>query len=405
MALTKRINSMRIIEGGLETVPGYTFSAIKAGIRYADRLDYALIKPDGPCNAAGVFTKNIVSAAPVRLCRERIYSPVEAIAVNSTIANACTGEKGYMAALDITSDIERRLGLSEKSVLMCSTGVIGRQLPVEKMLSSHSSLVEGLNRSQGAIFSKAIMTTDTFPKSAAASFSAGGQEYVIAGTAKGSGMIAPDMATLLAFMITDAPIERKTLDSIFRRAVDKTINSITIDGDMSTNDTALILSPVSTSPISDSESLDNFESALENVLLRLSEMLVKDGEGATKLVRIHVREAATREDARRAARSIAQSALVKTAFFGEDPNWGRIAAAAGYSGAVFDQEKLTISFGPLTIFRNGAPVECESSELKGIMSQREFTVFVDLGAGTENAMFMTCDFSYDYVKINAEYTT
>lgn len=394
---------MKVLESGLK-VPGYVFSAIECGIKYKGRLDYSLIYSEKPCNAAGVFTTNKIFAAPVRLCRERISNPVHAVLINATNANACTGEAGYNNALSLTGETASALGIDAGSVLMASTGVIGVQLPEKKMRDAVPSLVNGLSHDKGPLVTEAIMTTDTFPKSLAVSFSASGTEYVIAGTIKGAGMIAPDMATLLCFLLTDCPVEKKKLDVIFRRSVDKTLNSITIDGDMSTNDTAIILSPVSDKYISEG-GLKDFEAALEYLLSRLGEMLIMDAEGATKMVNVSVIGAGTQDDAKKAAKAISESLLVKTAFFGKDPNWGRIAAAAGYSGADLKEEKLSIYFEDIPLLVKGVPAGFDAQRINDVLSRREFSITVDLGMGKYEASYMTSDISYEYVKINAEYTT
>jgi glutamate N-acetyltransferase/amino-acid N-acetyltransferase len=249
------------------------------------------------------------------------------------------------------------------------------------------------------------MTTDTVPKQAAVSFTCEGREYRIAGTAKGSGMIAPRMATLLTFVVTDAPVERDELERIFRSAVNKTLNSITIDGDTSTNDTAIILSPDTGRYLNSAESLAAFTGALEAVLMKLAEMLVLDGEGATKSVKIHVINAATDDDAMLIARAVGESLLVKTAFFGNDPNWGRIACAAGYSGAALEEEKLSISIDGIPLLIYGVPRDADYSQLEAILKKRDYTVTIDIGLGDGDATMLTTDISYDYVKINAQYST
>lgn len=395
---------MQILNGGLEQVPGYSFSAIECGIRKKDRLDFCAIVADTLSNAAGMFTTNKIFAAPVRLCRERVGSPVRAIIVNATNANACTGLEGYSDALNLTEAMAKALGAEKKSVLMASTGVIGHRLPVDKMLSAIPALAGSLSRENGSLIPKAIMTTDTFPKSAAASFSTSLGEFKIAGTAKGSGMIAPNMATLLSFIITDCPVNKKSLDTILKRCINNSFNSITIDGDMSTNDTTLILSPASRHCIK-KEDLAAFEEALEYVLGELCRMLVMDAEGATKFVTVNVAGAKTNADARLTARAVAQSLLVKTAFFGKDPNWGRIACAAGYSGALVKEENLSIYIEDVALLQKGRPLEFDKKLMDSILSKREFSVLVDIGLGNSRAQFLTSDISYDYVKINAEYTT
>lgn len=396
---------MKPCEGGLQTVKGYMFSAIKAEIRYKDRLDFSLIVSDTLCNCAGVFTTNKIFAAPVALCRERAGAPVKGILINATNANACTGDEGLRNARGLTAETARKIGADPESILMASTGIIGVQLPAEKMLAAIPRLTGGLSAENAKLIPRAIMTTDTFPKECAASFSTSQGEFHIAGTAKGAGMIAPNMATLLAFLITDAPISKPDLDKMFRNCIDKSLNAITIDGDMSTNDTALLLSPVSAAPLVSAEDLKEFEAALLYVATRLGELIVTDAEGATKLARITVTGAATEKDAKLAARAIAESMLVKTAMFGKDPNWGRIACAAGYSGADVSEDKLTIRIEDEVLFTDGAPTEKNEEHLLEILGRRSYTIHVDLGLGNGTATYMTSDLSYDYVKINAEYST
>ncbi len=390
---------------GISSVPGYRFSAVECGIRYENRLDYSLITADLDCHCAGMFTTNRISAAPVQLSRGRVNNPVRAVLINATNANACTGTEGAENAELLTADIARRLGVPEQSVLMASTGVIGHQLPREKMMNCHDELLEKLDTYRGSMVAEAIMTTDTKPKDISETFSTSRGEFTVGGTAKGSGMIAPNMATLLAFLLTNAPLEKEALDAIFRRSVSSTLNAITIDGDMSTNDTALLLSPVSGTPLTDGRDIQQFEETLAGVLERLAVMLVKDGEGTTKTVTVEVINAKSEHDARLAARAIGESLLVKTAFFGNDPNWGRIACAAGYSGAEVREENLSIYYGDIPLLLKGRSEPLDAVALADILKEESFTVTVDLGAGTARFSMLTSDISYDYVKINAEYTT
>ncbi|HQO23829.1 MAG TPA: bifunctional ornithine acetyltransferase/N-acetylglutamate synthase, partial [Spirochaetota bacterium] len=261
-----------------------------------------------------------------------------------------------------------------------------------------------LSPENGKEIPKAIMTTDTVPKFCCYSFETSKGSFKIASTAKGAGMIAPNMATLLCFSVTDAPIAKNDLDRIFSETIDKTVNAITIDGDMSTNDTAIILSPVSDDNLKN-EDLAEFEKALYAVLFDISKQLVTDGEGATKCVEILVNGAKTAADAKKCAKEIAESLLVKTAFFGSDPNWGRVACAAGYSGAEFDPQKMSISFDDMMIFKKGAPLNFDKKDLESVMKKKEFRVTVELDAGNFSFMYLTSDISVDYVKINAEYST
>ncbi|HOU86024.1 MAG TPA: bifunctional glutamate N-acetyltransferase/amino-acid acetyltransferase ArgJ, partial [Spirochaetota bacterium] len=378
--------------------------AIECGIRFANRLDLCLISADKDCNAAVVTTTNKVFAAPVKLCRERKDNKIKGILINSTNANACTGDQGYETAVKLTAETARAIGARENSILNCSTGIIGVQLPYEKISVKINSLTVALSPENGKEIPKAIMTTDTVPKFCCYSFETSKGSFKIASTAKGAGMIAPNMATLLCFSVTDAPIAKNDLDRIFSETIDKTVNAITIDGDMSTNDTAIILSPVSEDNLKN-EDLAEFEKALYAVLFDISKQLVTDGEGATKCVEILVNGAKTAKDAKKCAKEIAESLLVKTAFFGSDPNWGRVACAAGYSGAEFDPQKMSISFDDMMIFKNGAPLNFDKKDLESVMKKKEFRVTVELNAGNFSFMYLTSDISVDYVKINAEYST
>jgi glutamate N-acetyltransferase / amino-acid N-acetyltransferase len=394
---------MKVLESGLD-VPGYKFAAIECGIKKQGRLDFCAITADKPCNAAAMFTTNKIFAAPVRLSRERVNNPVRAILINATNANACTGDEGYRNTVILTGEFAKLIGADSNSVLMASTGIIGHQLPVEKMKNSLPQIASSLSRDNASLIPKAIMTTDTFAKSFAVEFAVSAGTFRIAGTAKGSGMIAPNMATLLSFIITDCPVAKSDLERMFRRCVSMTMNSITIDGDMSTNDTAILLSPVSEKYISGND-LDKFEDALERVLFELSRMLVMDGEGATKFVTVKVVGALNTDEAVLIARAVSESMLVKTAFFGKDPNWGRIACAAGYSGASVKEESLSIFIDDIQLLDNGVPCGFDAKAINEVLSHREFGVLIDAGLGKGEARFLTSDISYEYVKINAEYST
>lgn len=396
---------MKVLEGGLENVPGFKYAALECGIRYTGRLDYGIIISDTMCSAAGVFTQNRLAAAPVRICRERIDKPIKAVLINATNANACTGRLGYNTARFLTSDMAEKLDVSDSAVLMCSTGIIGVQLPETKMAEAHDHLRSSASQENGKLISKAIMTTDTVEKKCAVSFETSKGTFYLAGTAKGVGMIAPNMATLLAFFVTNAPIKQERLRSIFEWAVNITLNRVTIDGDTSTNDSAIILSPVSDDALEEAEDIQSFSDALLAVLQNLSEKLVRDGEGATKLIRVHIINARSDEDAVLMARKISESVLVKTAFFGEDPNWGRIAMALGNSGAEIQEDSLSISFDDCVFFENGRSKTVAPEKIKDVMGQKEITVTVDCGLEKGEAFYLTSDLSYEYVKINAEYAT
>lgn len=396
---------MKKIEGGLETVKGYSFSSLECGIRYENRLDYTIISADNLCNASGVFTTNKIFAAPVKICRERINNPIKAIIINSTNANACTGSIGYENTKAITEDISAKLNVKPKNILMASTGIIGRQLPLEKMIKSHETLIKGLSPINGDTVARAIMTTDTVPKYCAVTFACADKEYTMAGVAKGSGMIAPDMATLLSFIITDAPVSKPDLDRIFKEKIKTTYNSMTIDGDTSTNDTAIILSPLSNKPLKNASDIESFSRALEFLLTDLAEKLMFDGEGVSKVVRINVTSASDKKDADLIARSVSRSLLVKTAIFGNDPNWGRIACAAGYSGAEIEEDLLSIMIEDKALFKKGETVDVNYKDLEEILKRKSYNINIDIGLGNGHSSIITSDLSYEYVKINAEYST
>jgi glutamate N-acetyltransferase/amino-acid N-acetyltransferase len=390
-------------------INGFTYSAVAAGIRKKERPDLGLIFSEKPAVAAGVFTTNRVKAAPVLLGMERIgQGRAQAILVNSGVANACTGEKGMQAAKTCSGLAAAALGIDENLVQLASTGVIGEQLPVDKVAAALDELLEGLSPIGHEEVARAIMTTDTVPKTADRSCTIGGTEVRLLGMAKGAGMIMPEMATMRCFVMTDASIAADILQHHLARGVTQTFNRITVDGDTSTNDTVLILAN-STAGNPEIAALDTVESsifgaALEELLKDLALQIVADGEGATKAVTIKVINAASEDDAEGAARTIANSSLVKTAFFGEDANWGRIIAALGRSGATFEQSRVDIYFDDVLLVQDGlaqgAAAEAKATE---VLKQKTFTVTVDLKTGQAADEIHTCDLSIDYIKINADY--
>lgn len=398
------MEKIKELSGGLENVNMFKYAAIECGIRYENRLDFSLIYSDKPCWAAGVFTTNKFCAAPVILCRERIKNTIHAVVINATNANAATGKQGYDNAKLLAAELAKILSVDEKTVLMASTGIIGVQLPVEKMKKNLPILVKNLNSESGKLLPTAIMTTDTFPKQYALSFETSTGIYTIAGIAKGAGMIAPDMATLLCFVVTDFPLQQRLLQKLFTSSIAVSLNAITIDGDMSTNDTAILLSPAIHTKHTHAD-IDIFNNALTIMMKRLAYLIVSDAEGATKCVTIKVVGAANDSDAKIAAKSIAESLLVKTAIFGNDPNWGRIACAAGYSGAELREGKLSIYFEDISLFKNGSPVNFDKDRLIDILKRKEYTIIIDFGIGKSSFEYLTSDLSYEYVKINAEYST
>ncbi len=392
-------------------VKGFSSSAVAAGIRYADRLDLGLIYSDTPAMTAGVFTTNQVKAAPVLLDIERLkQGRAQAILVNSGCANACTGEKGMDNARKSSVLVSEALNIPDVMVQLSSTGVIGEQLNIAAFEKGMGNLVAGLAPENFEQVAQAIMTTDTVPKTAYRTIVLGGKEVQVAGMAKGAGMIMPNMATMLSFVITDAQISFTELHSSLFNSVERTFNRITIDGDTSTNDMVLVMANGRAgNPWIDEDSPKDrqlFQDALEGLLRELALKIVSDGEGATKAITIRVCGAKENKDAEQLARTIANSALVKTAFFGEDANWGRIIAAMGRSGVRFNPERVDIAFGDVLIVKNGLSLgkEVEAAATR-ILKQKTFAVCIDLkdGAGCEE--IYTCDFSMDYVKINANYRT
>jgi glutamate N-acetyltransferase/amino-acid N-acetyltransferase len=389
-------------------IRGFSFSTVEAAIKTAGRKDLALIISEVPATAAAVFTTSTVKAAPVLLSREHIASGfAQALIVNSGNANACTGEAGMKVSQETAQLVADALEIDSTAVQVCSTGVIGVQMPMERIRSAIPALVDGLKSGTLDDIAQAIMTTDTFPKMEAVSGQAGGVSYTVAGIAKGAGMIMPNMATMLSFIITDAAIEPIFLQQIFRSAVDSSFNAITVDGDMSTNDTCLIMAngmAGNTIITAGSAEGKTFAAILNKVLLSLAKQIVKDGEGASKFVEIRVSGARNDAEAKSAAMAIANSSLVKTAFFGQDANWGRIFAAVGYSGAEVDQSRLSLSFNDVCMARNGI-FAGDDAEARGteVLKLKEFTVSVDLGIGSGAATVYTSDLTHEYININADY--
>ncbi len=389
-------------------INGFLFSTSEAEIKKAGRKDIALIFSEVPATAAAVFTTSAVKAAPVLVSSEHIASgTAQALIVNSGNANACTGEPGMIVARETSRLVALGLGIDVEAVQVCSTGVIGVQMPMERIEKAIPALVDGLSSGTLDDVALAIMTTDTFPKMEARSGLAGGVSYTVAGIAKGAGMIMPNMATMLSFIITDAAVEPLFLQNSFRGAVDQSFNAITVDGNMSTNDTCLIMANgMSGNPVitEGSPEGNSFTTILNDVLLSLAKQIVRDGEGATKFVEIQVSGAKDEVDAKRAAMAIANSSLVKTAFFGQDANWGRIFAAVGYSGAEVDQSRLSLCFNDVCMARNGI-FAGEDAEARGteVLKQKEFTVSVDLGIGSGTATVYTSDLTHEYISINADY--
>jgi glutamate N-acetyltransferase/amino-acid N-acetyltransferase len=380
-----------------------------AGIRKKDRLDLGLIYAEKPAVAAGVFTTGRVKAAPVLLGMERLAGGrVQAILVNSGVANACTGAEGMAAAQACSTMVAGALNIDENLVQLASTGVIGEQLPVEKIAAAMDDLAARLSPAGAGDVARAIMTTDTVPKTTERSCTIGSREVKLFGMAKGAGMIMPDMATMLSFVVTDADIGTAVLQHHLVQAVNRSFNRITVDGDTSTNDTVLALAGCTAGNPTlfslDEPGNDAFGAALTELLRDLALQIVADGEGATKLVTVRVIHAASAEDAEQAARTIANSPLVKTAFFGEDANWGRIIAALGRSGAVFAQDSVDIGFDDVLLVSNGLALgPSAETAATAVLKKDSFTVTVDLKAGEASDEIYTTDLSLDYIRINADY--
>jgi len=394
---------------------GFKVSGIHCGIKKSKK-DLGMIYSEKKANAAAVFTTNKVKAAPVLLSMEHIVNKeIQAVIVNSGNANACTGEKGYSDAMNMAKKTASVLGLNKEDVFVASTGVIGVPLPLDKILKGIENLVINLNNEDEnnvLNLAQSIMTTDTFPKIYSKDLYIDGKKITLTGVAKGSGMIHPNMATMLSFIMTDANISKSALNTALKSSVDKTFNMISVDGDTSTNDTFLILANKEANNKEIKEGtvgFDFFQSALDEVSLYLAQMIAKDGEGATKFLEIRVINAKTEKDAKLMARTIAKSNLVKTAIFGEDANWGRILAAAGYSGANFDPKKVDVwfqsSLGQIQTCENGSFKEFSEEKAKLILKERTIRIIVDLKDGEEKADSWGCDLSYEYVKINGGYRT
>lgn len=402
--------AFREVPGGVTAAQGYRAAGVHCGVKKAKR-DLCLLVSDAPAAAAAVLTTNRVQAAPVLVVRQQLQrSPsIRAIVVNSGNANACTGERGLADAWAMTDAAARATGVERDEVLVSSTGVIGQFLPMERILEGIALAGRQLSHAGGLAAAEAIMTTDTFVKEAAVRFAREGVPVTVGGMAKGSGMIAPNMATMLAFVTTDAAITPPLLHAALVQATDRSFNRISVDGDMSTNDMAAVLANGRAgAPLIDDASDPSYQafcSALEHVLVRLSKMIVVDGEGATKFIEITVTGADTEKDAAAAARAIANSNLVKTAMHGEDANWGRILAAAGTAGIPFDPAEVEIWFGDVPILRRHYRIDFSEDEARNVLAQKEIRVTVALHRGAGTATFWTCDLSKEYVTINANYRT
>ena len=399
---------LQTIPGAVCAPQGFRAAGVAAGIKPSGNPDVTLIVSDTPAHAAGLFTTNRVCAAPVLVSREHLQrGRARAIAVNAGNANACTGEQGMRDARRMAALTAELLGVEPEEVLVASTGVIGRMLPMDRVEAGLRMAVAALRPDAGEEAARSIMTTDTRPKEIAVELEIGGKPVRIGGICKGSGMIHPNMATMLAFLTTDAEVWPEVLQSSLRQAAERTFNCVTVDGDTSTNDSLFLLangaSGVRIAPGSPAQ--EAFDEALLYVCTHLAKELARDGEGATKLVEIRVVGARSGAIARKVGKAIANSPLVKTALFGNDPNWGRILCAAGYSGVAVDPARLALTVCGVPLVREGEPVPFDEAAASQAMRAPEIQIVVNLNQGSHAATVWTCDLSYDYVRINAEYTT
>jgi glutamate N-acetyltransferase/amino-acid N-acetyltransferase len=390
------------------TCSGFKLAGIASGLKKNGGKDLGLIYSEVPANVAGLFTCNRIQAAPVLLDRERIKSGIcQAIIINSGNANCCTGTQGIHDAVAMARFAAEALGISEDSVLVASTGVIGEPLPIVRIKAAVPDLVQSAKPEGISDLAEAIMTTDTVPKIVSAQGQIDGQTFYVNGVAKGSGMIRPDMATMLCFVVSDIQATAHILREMLLSATEKSFNRITIDGDTSTNDTIIFMTNgASGIAVKNSDQKNAFQSVLDDVLVRLAKLLVKDGEGVTKLIEIMVKGAPSKEDARAVADTVAHSNLVKTAFFGEDANWGRILAAAGRAGVAIERDKIDVFFNGVQMVSKGMGCgKAAEDQTTLVLKKPEFTISIDLNMGNGSASVFTCDLSVDYVKINADYRT
>ncbi|WP_035779653.1 bifunctional ornithine acetyltransferase/N-acetylglutamate synthase [Butyrivibrio sp. MC2013] len=405
---------MEIIKGGVTAPKGFKAASCAAGIKYQGRTDMAMLVSDVPCKAAATFTSNKVKAACVMWDKYIVDAgrDLQAVVINSGIANACTGEEGYKACRVTAEAVEKNLSIASDSVAVASTGVIGMQLPLDKLSAGVDAMSGTLDSSieAGTAASKAIMTTDTVNKELAVTFSVGGKKATLGGMSKGSGMIHPNMCTMLAFLTTDVDIDRELMQEALREVVNDTFNMITVDGDTSTNDTLILMASglAGNDCIRDKdEDYESFVSALRFLCRELAMKMAGDGEGATKLFEARIEGARTKEDARKMARAIVGSNLSKAAIYGCDANFGRFLCAMGYSGADFNQNDVVMYFesaaGRIDVFDKGCPLAFDEDKAVEVLKQKKVTVVAMMNEGTESAEAWGCDLTYDYVKINADY--
>jgi glutamate N-acetyltransferase/amino-acid N-acetyltransferase len=406
-AMTKLPAGLRLVSGGVTAPCGFEAVGVRCGLKARGR-DLALIYSVAPAAGAGMFTTNRVQAAPVVVSKDRLgRGPLHGIIINSGNANACTGARGYRDAVRMAEDTARALGVPPRSILVCSTGVIGRALPMDKIAAGIGKAVDALRPDGGEEAAAAILTTDTRPKSVAVEFELAGRPVRVGGMAKGSGMIAPHLATMLAFITTDADVGPDLLHSCLVPAVERSFNRVTVDGDTSTNDAVMIMAnrQAEAGQITRRRGLSQLQAALDWVTARLAREIVQDGEGASKVIEVRVRGAETEREAVRIARSIANSPLVKAALGGGDPNWGRVLAAAGRAGVRFRPDLVDLRLGKVRVVRRGAAARHDQAAAAAAVAGPEVLVLLDLNGGEQEAVVWTCDLTAGYVKINAAYHT
>lgn len=405
---------MKVTKGGVTAAKGFKASSAAAGIKYQGRTDMAMVYSTAPCKAAGVYTSNLVKAACVLWDKKITESDslVSAVVINAGIANACTGEQGFMYCKETAEAVHEALGVPVDGVLTASTGVIGKQLPIEKIVNGVGVLSATLESGllAGELASKAIMTTDTVNKEVAVTFEIGGKTVTMGGMCKGAGMIHPNMCTMLGFITTDCAIDKKLIQKALSENVVDTFNMISVDGDTSTNDTLVVLANglAENKPIEKEDAdYEAFKEALYYCMETLAKKMASDGEGATALFEVKVKNAKTKAQARTLAKSVICSNLTKAAIYGHDANWGRILCAFGYSGETFDPKNVTLTFEgggkSILIFENGVGTDFSEEEATAILSNKEVTVVADFHMGTEEATAWGCDLTHEYVSINADY--
>ena len=396
-------------KAGVTFPQGFKAAGVKAGIKKSGNLDVAVIYTEKEAAVAGTFTQNAVAAAPVWVSKEVVATgTAHAVVANAGCANACTGETGLKNAHKMAAVAAEALGCQANDVIVASTGVIGVNLPMEKMEPGIRQAVSELSVDGSVNAGNAIITTDTYSKSGAIEVGLGGKKVRFGVIAKGSGMIQPNMATMLCFITTDAAIDAKLLQQALSEIVEVSFNMISVDGDMSTNDMVVVLANGAAGNAKITEKNADYEvfyNTLKDMCQGLSRKIASDGEGATKFLTVNVKGTKSFADAKTIAMSVAKSPLVKTAFFGEDPNWGRVICAVGYAGILMEPEKTVVKFGGIPVYANGLGVDFDEEKLRGIMAEHDIVIDIDMGLGDAEATVWTCDFSYEYVKINGEYHT